>query len=134
MSLKQNKIGKQTEIDVAQYFKEHKYWAFVIPKTINGQPFDLIAISKKDIWLVDIKHLEKEKASFSFDRAEANQITSMNYAKNYAKIEGNLGFIILWDRKPNKLFFLDYDIFIEFKEKGLKSIKINELKDMEDVI
>lgn len=134
MSLKQNKIGKQTEIDVAQYFKEHKYWAFVIPKTINGQPFDLIAISKKDIWLVDIKHLEKEKASFSFDRVEANQITSMNYAKNYAKIEGNLGFIILWDREPNKLFFLNYDIFIELKEKGLKSIKINELKDMEDVI
>jgi hypothetical protein len=58
----------------------------------------------------------------------------MNYAKKYSEIVGHLGFIIYWEREPNKLFYLDYDIFTDLSEKGLKSIKINELKDMEDLI
>lgn len=134
MSSKQNEVGKKTEYIIAQYFKEHKYWAFVIPKSINGQPFDVIALGHNDIWLVDAKHLESSKASFSFDRIEANQITSMRYAKLYAEIDGHLGFIIKWEREPNRLFYLDYNIFTEFSEKGLKSVKIEELEDMEDLI
>lgn len=135
MSKKQNELGKLTEKDIiAQYFKSKKYWAFVIPKTINGQPFDIIAIRHNDIWLVDAKHLEEKKASFSFDRIEANQITSMMYAEKYANVDGHLGFIIYWEREPNKLFYLNYDNYIDLSQKGLKSVKIQELEDMEDLL
>lgn len=134
MSNKQNKVGKATENIIAQYFKSKRYWAFIVPKSINGQPFDVIALNKEKKWLVDAKHLEESEASFPFNRIEPNQITSMSYARIYAGIDKYLGFIIKWDREPNRLFYLDYDIFIELKEKGLKSIKISELKDMEDVI
>lgn len=134
MSIKQTKLGKSTETIIAQYFKSKRYWAFIIPKSINGQPFDVIALRHSDIWLVDVKHLEEDKASFSFSRIEPNQITSMNYAKKYSEIVGHLGFIIYWEREPNRLFYLSYDIFTDLSEKGLKSIKINELEDMEDLI
>lgn len=135
MSIKQNQIGKTTEKEiVAQYFKTKRYWAFVIPKTINGQPFDLIALRQKDIWLVDAKHLESEKVSFAFSRIEPNQITSMMYAKKYANVIGHLGFIIYWEREPNSLFYLDYDNFIELSQKGAKSVKISDLEIVEDII
>ena len=125
MNSKQNELGKLTEKEiVAKFFKNHKYWAFVIPKSVNGQPFDLIALRHKDIWLIDAKHLESDKASFAFSRIEPNQITSMMYATKYANVDGHLGFIIYWEREPNKLFYFNYDDFIELSQKGLKSIKI----------
>lgn len=135
MGIKQNELGKSTEKEIAaQFFKDHKYWALIIPKTINGQPFDIIACRKTDMWFVDAKHLEEKKASLPFDRIESNQETSMTYAKKYAEIVARFGFVICWDREPNKLFYFKYDNYIEMKRKGLKSVKIQELEDMEDLI
>lgn len=131
----QNRLGKETEKEIAaQFFKKHKYWALIIPKTINGQPFDIIACRENDLWFIDAKHLDEKKASLPFDRIEANQETSMTYAKCYAKIVARFGFIVYWEREPNRLFYFSFDNYIEMKQKGLKSVKIKELDDMEDLI
>ena len=66
----QNIVGNETEKQVAELFHKNEYWAFVIPKKIGGQPFDIIASREKDTWFVDAKHLEASKASFPFDRIE----------------------------------------------------------------
>lgn len=134
LNTKQNELGRKTEDMIAQFFKSKKYWAFVIPKKREGQPCDIIAIRKDDVWIIDAKHLEENKASFSFSRIEPNQITSMKYMHIFANIEAHIGFIISWDREPNRLFYFDYDNFTDLSQKGLKSIKIEELDDMEDLI
>ena len=131
----QNDIGRTEEEKAAKYLSQHKYWALVIPKGPNGQPFDIIASRKRDTWFLDVKHLEKDKASFPFSRIESNQITSMNYANIVAKISSDrLGFMIKWERNPDKYFFLSWEKFIECKRKDEKSVKITELVNLEELL
>lgn len=134
MGMKENALGKRAEKYVEHFFKSKRYWAFLIPKGVNGQPFDLIARHKDDIWFVDVKHVEKDKASFAFERIEPNQITSMKYAQKIARIEKNLGFIILWERDSDKLFFIEWKDIEELMKNGVKSKKINELKELEELL
>ena len=126
----QNIVGNETEKQVAELFHKNEYWAFVIPKKIGGQPFDIIASREKDTWFVDAKHLEASKASFPFDRIEANQITSMNYAYKFANITENLGFAIKWDR-TDTIYFFSYKYFCELKSQGKKSVKMDCLIELE---
>lgn len=127
---KQNEAGKKAEKVVCEFFAERKYWTFPIPKSINGQPFDIIARKDsknyKDIWFVDAKHLESNKASFPFDRIEPNQESSMSYAHIINGVEDNMGFVIQWERTGN-LYYFDYQDFLKMKEKGEKSVKIEDL-------
>ena len=134
MGAKENILGKKAEKQVADWFKSKRYWAFLIPKSINGQPFDLIARKKDDIWFVDVKHLEDNKASFPFERIEPNQITSMKYAQKVAQIYKNLGFIIVWERDTERLFFIEWSEIDELMKNGVKSKKISELKELEKLI
>lgn len=134
MGMKENVLGKRAEKNVEQFFKSKRYWAFLIPKGVNGQPFDLIARKKDDVWFCDVKHVEEEKASFVFERIEPNQITSMKYAQKIAQIEKNLGFIIVWERDTDKLFFIEWSDIDEMMKKGIKSKKINELKELEELL
>lgn len=134
MGMKENVLGKRAEKNVEQFFKSKRYWAFLIPKGVNGQPFDLIARKKDDVWFVDVKHVEEDKASFVFERIEPNQITSMRYAQKIAQIEKNLGFIIVWERDTDKLFFIEWSDIDEMMKKGIKSKKINELKELEELL
>ncbi len=122
----QNIVGNSTEDYIANFLRENGYWAYILPKKAGGQPFDIIACRYDDVWFVDAKHLEKEKASFTFDRIEPNQKTSMLYAQNFAHIT-NMGFVIYWDRMPEKLFFLSYDGYKAMEKDGLKSVKIEDL-------
>lgn len=133
MIKKQNIVGKQAEFNVASLFKKNKYWALNIPKTVAGQPFDIIACKEDIAWLVDVKHLEANKASFAFERIEPNQRTSMSYAKVLAKMK-NLGFVIEWERDVSRHFFLSYDKLIEMEENGLKSVRIEELEVFDDLL
>lgn len=133
MKSKQLILGNKVEQCIAKIFKENKYWAYIIPKKISGQPFDVIACRKNTNWFIDAKHLESDKASFPFDRIEPNQRTSMGYARIFAGIQ-NLGFAIQWDRDDSRVFFLSYDKLIELEEKGLKSAKIESLDDFTEVI
>ena len=54
MGIKQNQIGRHTEIEIAQFLKKYRYWAFIIPKGINGQPFDIIARRKNKTFFIMI--------------------------------------------------------------------------------
>lgn len=126
MGIKQNQIGKHTEVDVAQFFKENQYWAFVIPKGINGQPFDIIARRRNKTFFIDAKH--SDTGHFPFERIEPNQITSMSYANKVAEIKDNMGFVIKYEQE---LYFLPYETFVEMKNKGQKSVKIELLDKLE---
>lgn len=134
MGAKENVLGKKAEVYVRDWFKSKRYWAFLIPKSVNGQPFDLIARKKDDIWFVDVKHLEDNKASFPFERIEPNQITSMRYAQKVADIYNNLGFIIVWERDTERLFFIEWSEIEQLMKEGVKSKKINELKELGKLI
>ena len=133
MISKQNIVGKKSENDISTLFKSRKYWALIIPKTVAGQPFDIIACKEDVAWLIDVKHLEASKASFAFERIEPNQRTSMYYAKAIANMK-NLGFVINWERDVSRHFFLSYDKLTEMEKNGLKSARIEELEVLEDLL
>ena len=58
----------------------------------------------------------------------------MKYAQKIAQIEKNLGFIIVWERDTDKLFFIEWSDIDEMMKKGIKSKKINELKELEELL
>lgn len=129
----QNIVGDSTENYTANFLRENGYWAYILPKKVGGQPFDIIACRCDDIWFLDAKHLEKEKASFSFERIEPNQKTSMSYAQNFAHIT-NMGFVIYWERNPETLYFLPYERVVRMEAGGQKSVKIEELNEFKVVL
>lgn len=129
----QNIVGDSTENYTANFLRENGYWAYILPKKVGGQPFDIIACRYDDIWFLDAKHLEKEKASFSFERIEPNQKTSMSYAQNFAHIT-NMGFVIYWERNPETLYFLPYERVRKMEADGQKSVKIEELNEFKVVL
>lgn len=126
------KIGNITENKVAEIFRENEYWVYITPLKTNGQPVDIIAINNSSSWLVDAKHVNTSKPSFTFDRIEPNQITSLMYANNFAKIQ-NLGFAIEFDRDGN-VYWLSFQKFVEMSKNGQKSINMNELELFKEVI
>lgn len=127
--------GNATEKFVVKTFKKHGYWGYILPKKVNGQPCDIVAGKggKRTImWLVDAKHVEEGKVSFSFDRIEPNQISSMAYATNYAKLD-NVGFCIFFDRTKS-LYWFKYTDYLKYVSCGYKSVNMNELQDFEEVL
>lgn len=133
MKSKQLEFGNETEDKVALLFKKKHYWSYITPKKLGGQPVDIIAISDKGKWLVDAKHLEETEKSFPFSRIEANQLTTMQYARGYAGVQG-LGFVICVGNDFDKFYFLSYDKYLDLSQKGLKSAKIGLLEDFEVVL
>jgi hypothetical protein len=130
---KQNDVGKATETIIADFLREKGYWAYILPKKVGGQPFDIVACRCNCVWMVDAKHLESEKASFSFDRIEPNQRTAMMYARTFANIS-NIGFVIYWERNTTQLYFLHYDKWQEMAKQGQKSAKIDDLEIFGDLL
>lgn len=135
-----NEEGSATEKFVAKTFKKAGYWALIIPKKVNGQPCDVVAgkgstnSQKTLMWLVDAKHVRAEEVSFPFDRIEPNQITSMAYAMNFAKINGrNIGFAIFFER-TKKLYWFSYQDYIRYSQWDYKSVNMNELLEFEEVL
>lgn len=124
----QNIVGNSTELFIANFLRENGYWAYVVPKKVGGQPCDVIACRYNNVWLIDAKHLEKEKASFSFERIEPNQKTAMRYAQEFAHIS-NVGFVIYWER-TERLYWLPF----EFVSENAKSVKIEDLTEFIEVI
>lgn len=127
---KQLQVGNESEKKVKEIFKKYGYWAYNTPKSKDGsQPVDIIALKKNISWLVDAKHVRADEISFSFSRIEPNQLTCLDYAKNFANIK-NLGFAIYFERH-DRCVFMHYNKFLEFKEQGKKSVNIAELFDLE---
>lgn len=136
LSKEQRDVGDAAEELVAQWFKSKGFWAFVVPKKTNGQPCDIIAgkgVEHKDaVFFVDAKHLRIEDKSFTFGRVEANQMTAMRLME--LKGLKKKGFVIISEIDPSRALFLSYDRFIEETQKGSKSVKLESLEDMEEII
>ena len=131
---KQLQVGNDAEQYIADFLFKKGYMSIIIPKKMSGQPCDIVACKGgKEAWMIDAKHLSKNEASFSFDRIEPNQLTTMMIAKNFANMN-NLGFVIKWDREESKLFFLSYEELVDLKKNGAKSVKIGLLRDFKEMI
>ena len=132
----QEKLGKATEKLVCKTFKQHGYWCYNMPKKIEGQPCDIVAAKKNGktflVWLVDAKHVREAEVSFDFNRVEANQITSMRYAHDFAGLE-NLGFVIFFDR-DKQLYWLPFGDYEELVKQGAKSINMRFLAPFIEVL
>lgn len=127
---KQLQVGNDAERFVKEIFKKYGYWAYNTPKGKDGsQPVDIIAMKANLNWLIDVKHVRQEEISFPFSRIEANQLTCMDYAKNFANIK-RLGFAIVFER-TNACVFLPYIKYLELKESGRKSVNSAELFALE---
>lgn len=132
---KQMEEGNKTEKFVAKTLKKFGYWNYIMPKKVGGQPCDIMAAkggNRTIVWLVDAKHVEEGKVSFSFDRIEPNQETSFNYAINFANLK-NCGFVIYFDRTKS-LYWFPYQDFIKYSQLGYKSVNMNELVEFEEVL
>ena len=132
----QEKLGRATEKLVCKTFKQHGYWCYNIPKKVEGQPCDIVAAKKNGttflVWLVDAKHIRNEDVSFTFDRIEPNQITSMRYARDFSKLE-NLGFVIFFDRDKQLRWFA-FENYEELAKNGVKSINMANLTLFTEVL
>lgn len=127
-----NVVGSTTEKTVVNALRQKGYWVYNTPMKANGQPVDIIAIKGNVSYLMDAKHIRENDVSFTFNRVEPNQITTMLYAMDFAKIE-NLGFAILFER-TGAIYWLDFKKFLESQKNGKKSININELELFDNVI
>lgn len=133
MGAKQLKNGNRDEDLVVSIFKKHGFWCHNFAKGKTGeQPCDIVALKENQIWLVDVKNVEKG-VSFPINRIEANQWACFDYARNFAKIK-NLGFVICFERDDLKPFFLEYDKALEMDKTGQKSINMSELKGWEEYL
>lgn len=129
--MRQDKIGRNSEQLITNFFKQNGFWAYLLPKTVQGQPFDIIAIRGNNVWCVDAKHVEENKKSFTFSRIEPNQITSMSYAYNYCDIKEQIGFIIHWN---DELYFLPFMDYLALTRTDAKSVKIESLPLMRNIL
>lgn len=130
---KQLQVGNDAERYVKEIFKKYGYWAYNTPKAKDGsQPVDIIALKGHNNWLVDVKHVRGEDISFAFARIEANQLTCMDYAKNFAHLNC-LGFAIVFERL-NKCMFLPYTDYLMLKSDNKKSVNASELNTLEEYL
>lgn len=134
----QIKLGNATEKFICKTLRNFKYWNYNLPKKTNGQPFDIIALKGLDNkligWFIDGKHVRNEEVSFPFDRIEPNQITSFEYAYNFAKIPGKyLGFAIFFER-DKKLYWLSYLQFTDLLKQNKKSVNMHDLILFEELL
>lgn len=132
MNSKQLTVGNESEITIEEFLRQKHYYVYVTPKKVGGQPVDIIALKNDTNWLLDAKHVREEECSFTFNRIEPNQIVSLDYAYNWAGIE-NRGFAIIFDR-DSSIRYLSYQKWLEMDKNGLKSVNLNELPLLEDIV
>ena len=139
----QIKLGNATEKLVSKTLRSFGYWNYVLPKKVEGQPCDIVAMKGIDVknkveiiaWMIDAKHVEN-KVSFTFDRVEPNQISSLSYARDFAKIQGYrgyTGFAIFFDR-DKQLYWLSFDQYEKMVKNGEKSVNMQSLKLFSEVL
>ena len=133
MNSKQLEVGDETEKEIGKLFKKNGYWCYITNHKLSGQPVDIIALKQNHNWLVDGKHLEEGNKSFPFSRIEPNQLTTMDYAMNFAGVK-NLGFGIAIGDDYTHFYWLSYQEYLEAAKNDLKSVKIANLRDLQEVI
>lgn len=69
------KLGNEFEKEVLARLEEAGCWAYRFPTTIQGQPFDILAMKDRTTYAFDCKVCSNGR--FSLDRIEYNQQASM---------------------------------------------------------
>lgn len=134
MISKQMENGNRDEELVLKLFQKHGFWAHNFAKAKNGsQPVDVVALKENVSWLVDVKNVREKEISFPFKRIEANQLTCLDYARNFSKIK-NLGFVICFEKLDLRPLLLTYDKYLELEENGSKSVKMSDLRPLEEYL
>lgn len=131
----QVKLGNATEKFICKTLRKYGYWAYNMPKKVNGQPCDIIGIKGGKsiiVFLIDGKHVRNEEVSFSFTRVEPNQISSLAYARDFAGIQ-NVGFCVFFDR-DKQLRWLPFSQFEKLSKEGAKSVNMNTLELFTEVL
>lgn len=136
MSGIQLQIGNSCEKTIVDMLRTKGYWVYNLPLKTNGQPVDIIAAKGTEngetIYLMDAKHVREQEPSFPFKRIESNQWSSLDYAKNFAKLK-NLGFAILFERTGD-VYWLKYELAKSLNDSGVKSVKLDILPKFKEVI
>lgn len=119
------RIGKETEKRFADFVNDNfKGVTIRHPRSIHGQPFDMTAVFKDQVWFIDIKHCLGKR--FSFRSVEPNQKTAfelLEQRKGNAKY--NLGFIIYFN-ELEKFKYLPFETLKKMESLGQKSILQND--------
>lgn len=119
------KIGNEYEKKLCELLKDKKYWCHLLSYNSYGQPFDIIAFNRYNLFLIDAKHCKGDR--FSFSNIEPNQISSFTYALECGASKEKTGFAI-WFENDNCFKWLPF-----YKVIGT-SIHKNELKNIEEVL
>lgn len=140
----QIKLGNATEKLISKKLRSFGYWNYILPKKAEGQPCDIVAMKGLDTkngkieiaaWMIDAKHVEG-KVSFTFDRIEPNQVSSLGYARDFALIQGyrgHTGFVIFFER-DKQLRWFSFDDYEKFAKDGVKSVNMTDLRLFEEVL
>ena len=131
---KQSEHGKRGEELISDLLHERGYWSHIFAKSLNGsQPFDVIAVSGNpaDVWMVDAKFVRGQSCSFPFSRIEPNQLSSMEFAINFAGVSSkHIGFAIIFERDIQNIRFITYSKVVEMIESGIKSVNMSQIEKM----
>ena len=136
------KIGNKTERSASSILRqENGYWVYNCPKSRDGsQPVDILAIKGVEnsrlvkALFCDSKHVRTNEVSFTLDRIEPNQWSSLQFINDFAKVHiDNLGFIIEFER-TGKYYWLPYKKALEMSKNNEKSINLSKLKLLEEVL
>ena len=112
--------GAEFEIALCKAFKSKGFWALNIPRNKFGaQPFDVIAIKRREIWAVDCKVCSTSRLPIS--RIEDNQWLAFEQMKKLT--EANCGFICLY---KNELYFIPIELATAAQNMNFASIKLAE--------
>ena len=134
---KQMANGNAAEKQVVDIFRQHHYWVHDMAKSQSGsQPVDIVAIrGSSSSWLVDVKNVRKDEISFPFSRIDANQLSCMKYANEWALIpKQQLGFVVVFGRHPDSPVYLSYDSYLEMVRKEKKSANYEDMVDFSTYI
>lgn len=120
------KLGNEFESKLLKILQDKGYWCHLFAYSKNGQPCDVVAIKDDIPILLDVKHCASDR--FSFSHIQPNQITCFKYAKSCGITY--TGFAIYFELQ-NSWRWLSYQLLEEMLLKGLKSVKYDELRELQ---
>ena len=142
MAIKSNQNGSKGELIVQNLFRDLGYWAHVTQRSRSGsQPIDIIAAKGHEYqsisycpttWFVDSKYVEHGDR-FDFDDIQPNQIESLRYIRDFAKIKGELGFAIMFGDFDDKVvYFLPFEMYENVVSRGMKSVHMQDFGTIQE--
>lgn len=61
MGLKQQKVGKDFEWEILEYYNKRNYFAYKFPTDFNGTIFDIIVVKGGSCLCIEAKHITNDK-------------------------------------------------------------------------